>query len=141
MSSHFPVDHHLRPLYRFLSAVAGIYVLVFGIVGISRSSGHGLFDRPDITALGLRTNLGFAIASVVVGAAVLISACIGRNVIARVATAAGSVFMVVGLAMLAVLRTDLNVLNSTIITVIVSFSLGIMLFTGGLYMRSSNVRA
>ena len=44
--------------------------------------------------------------------------------------------MVVGTAMLALLSTDLNVLNFSIETVIVSFLIGMLLFSAGLYGRS-----
>jgi hypothetical protein len=137
--SHYPVNHHLRPFYRFLAALTGLYVLTFGVVGLVRTAGTGLFDRSDVSVLGLRTNLAFAIASVVVGAAVLLAVLIGRNVDAKVSVGGGLVFMAVGTAMMAVLRTDLNVLNSSIVTVMVSFGIGLLLFTAGLYIRSARV--
>ena len=41
--------------------------------------------------------------------------------------------MAVGTALLALLHTELNVLNFSMATVIVSFSIGLLLFTAGLY--------
>jgi hypothetical protein len=138
MLSHMPVDHHLRPLYRFLTLVTGAYVLLFGIVGVIQTNGGGFFARADVSALGLRTNLAFAVASVVAGVVLIASVFIGRNVDTTVAFWGGLAFMVAGMAMLTFLNThDLNVLNSTMATVGVSFGIGTLLFTAGMYIRSS----
>jgi hypothetical protein len=134
--SHIPVNHHLRPLYRVLAAFAAIYLVVFGVTGLAQTSGHSLFARDAVFALGLRTNLAFAIASVVAGAAVLLAVFVGRNVDATLNTWGGIAFMAAGLAGLALLRTDLNVLNFSLATVIVSFVIGVLLFSAGLYGRS-----
>jgi hypothetical protein len=133
--SHIPVNHHLRPFYRMLTGLAGIYLIVFGAVGIGRTAGSALFARADVSVLGLRTNLAFAIASVVAGAVILLSVFVGRNVDAKVGVWGGIAFMAAGLAMLAVLQTDLNGAFS-LGTVIVSFLIGMVLFSAGLYVRS-----
>lgn len=135
--SHFPVNHPLRPLYRVLAAIAGLYVLLFGVVGLVRSAGSPFFDRGAFTALGLRTNLAFALASVLAGAVIVLATFIGRNVDYAVNVWGGVLFMVVGTGGLALLETDLNVLNFSMATVIVSFSIGMLLFTAGLYGRST----
>jgi hypothetical protein len=137
--SHIPVNHPLRPLYRALAALIGIYVLVFGIIGFARTLGDDLFGRVDVTVLGLRTNLAFSAMSVVAGVALIGAAYVGRNVDRFVNLWGGQAFMVVGLAMLALLSTDLNVLNFSMSTVIVSFVLGTVLFSAGLYGRSATV--
>ena len=138
MLSHMPVDHHLRPLYRFLTVVTGGYVLLFGIIGVIQTGGGGLFDRADVSVLGLRTNLAFAVASIVAGAVLIVSVFVGRNVDTTVAFWGGLAFMAAGTAMMAVLNTsDLNVLNASIATVVVSFGIGTLLFTAGMYIRSS----
>jgi hypothetical protein len=137
MLSHLPVDHHLRPFYRFLASVTGIYLVIFGIVGVAMTRGDSLFSRAEVSALGLRTNPAFAIASIIAGIVVLVAVFIGRNLDTNVAFWGGAAFMVAGLAMMPVLRSDLNVLNSSITTVIVSFVIGTLLFTAGLYIRSS----
>jgi uncharacterized membrane protein YwaF len=133
--SHFPVNHPLRPLYRFLIFLAGVYVTLFGAVGLVRTGRGDLFGRADVWVLGLRTNLAFSLASVVVGLALLVAVLIGLNVDAVAAVLGGVVFMVAGGAMMAVLRSDLNVLNFSIATVIVSFLIGTLLFTAGMYIR------
>jgi hypothetical protein len=136
--SHMPINHHLRPLYRVLAALTAIYVLVFGAVGLVTTSGSDLFGRADSSALGLRTNLAFSIASVVAGAVVLVAVLVGRNVDQFVNLWGGVGFMTAGTAMLALLNTDLNVLNFSMATVIVSFVIGMVLFTAGLYGKSGS---
>jgi hypothetical protein len=134
--SHIPVNHHLRPLYRTLAAFAAVYLVLFGVAGAVQSGGGDLFSRNDVSALGLRTNLAFSVASIVAGALILLAVFVGRNVDFVVNLWGGVAFMVAGLAGLALLHTDLNVLNFSLATVIVSFAIGVLLFSAGLYGRS-----
>jgi hypothetical protein len=134
--SHIPVNHHLRPLYRVLAGLAAVYLVVFGVAGAVQTGGGGLFARDAVSALGLRTNLAFSLASIVAGALILIAVLIGRNVDAFVNLWGGVGFMVAGLAGLALLQTDLNVFNFSVATVIVSFVIGTLLFSAGMYGRS-----
>ena len=125
----------MRPLYRVLAAVAGGYVLAFGVVGLLKAGGKSWFDRSKTYALGLRTNLAFALASVVTGR----SSCSPSSSAAIWTTGnllGGVGFMVIGTAMLALISTDLNVLNFSIETVMVSYLVGMLLFSAGLYGRS-----
>src|SRR5262245_60612838 len=78
--SHIPVNHHLRPLYRTLAAFAAVYLVLFGVAGTVQSGGGALFARDDVSALGLRTNLAFSVASIVAGALILLAVFVGRNV-------------------------------------------------------------
>ena len=137
--SHYPVNHPLRPFYRVLAALAGLYVLVFGVVGTVRTLGAPLFDRSDVVVLGLRTNLAFALMSIGAGVVILLAWFVGRNVDRAVFIWGGVGFMTVGTALLALLHTELNVLNFSMPTVIVSFSLGMLLFTAGMYGLSGPV--
>ena len=132
---HLPINHRLRPLYRFLAGLAGLYVLVFGIVGAVVSRGHSFVTRDHIYALGLRTNLAFSILSIVVGAIVLLGVIIGRNVDQTLNLAGGMVFLLAGMFMLILLQTDLNLLNYTVATSVASFLIGLVLSTAGLYSR------
>jgi hypothetical protein len=136
--SHIPVNHPLRPLYRLLVASVGLYVLAFGVIGAIRTAGSQFFDRTEVSVLGLRTNLAFALLSILSG---LVALFVSRNIDAGVNLWGGVGFMVVGTAMLAVIVTDLNVLNFDIVTVIVSFSIGLLLFTAGLYGRTASVKS
>ena len=139
--SHMPVNHPMRPFYRVLAAATGAYVFVFGAVGAVRTAGLPFFDRSETYALGLRSNLAFAVVSLLVGLVIVLATFVGRNVDYMVNLWGGVLFMAVGTAMMAVLRTDLNVLNFSIITVVVSYGIGLVLFTAGLYGRSGPAEA
>jgi hypothetical protein len=132
---HLPISHRLRPLYRFLAGLTGLYVLVFGIVGAVVSRGHSFTSRDHIYALGLRTNLAFSILSIIVGAIVLLGVIVGRNVDHILNLVGGLVFMLAGMFMLILLQTQLNLLNYTVSSSVVSFIIGLVLFTAGLYSR------
>ncbi len=133
---HFPVNHRFRGLYRFLASLTGLYVLVFGIIGVVVGRGHSAFSRDHIIALGLRTNLAFAVLSIVVGLLVLVSLVIGRNWDHVLNLVAGLAFLVVGMFMLGLLNTTLNLLNYSVATCVVSFLVGLVLFTAGTYSRT-----
>ncbi len=135
MLLHLPVNHRLRGLYRFLAALTGLYVLVYGIVGIVVSRGQGAFARTDTEALGLRTNLAFSIMSIVVGAVVLVGIAVDHNWDHVLNFFGGLAFLLVGMLMLAVLQTDVNVFNYNVTKCVVSFLIGLVLFLAGLYSR------
>ena len=133
--SHIPVNHRLRPLYRGLAFLAGLYLLVFGIIGVIRTAGDPFFDRGDTVVLGLKTNMAFAVLSIVAGAIVLAATIYGRNVDHFVNMIAGGVFMFVGVFGLTIVRTDINKLNFTVATCVVSSLVGTALLIAGLYGR------
>lgn len=135
--AHTPVNHHLQPMYRFLTGLAGLYVLVFGIVGLVRTRGLDTFARDGLPwVLGMHSNRAFAILSVVMGAVLVIGALIGRNLDQRINLAASIVFLVAGLAMLVLLQTTLNLLGFSVTTCVVSFLLGLLLLTAALYGKT-----
>ena len=135
--AHFPVNHHLRPLYRALAGLAGIYMLVFGIVGLSQTSGHPLFTQDEAQwALGLRTNGAFAILSIVAGAVVVLANIIGRNIAHHINQLAAVVFVVAGMASLLLLQTDANFFGFSMSNVIVTFILALVVGTASLYDRT-----
>jgi len=133
--AHMPINHHLLGLWRTLAGLAGVYVLVFGIVGVVQTRGTEFFGREDTVVLGLRTNLAFAVLSIVVGAVVLLGALVGGNLDRLINLVGGIVFLSAGLIMLTVERTDANILNFTVATCIVSFLIGLVLLAAGLYGR------
>jgi hypothetical protein len=136
MSLHFPVNHPLRRLYRRLAFLAGLFVLVFGLAGFVTSLGRPLFEAGDASALGLRTNPAFSYASIAVGAVVLLATALGRNVDRFVYLWAGFGFWLVGVAMMLLMgRPETNYLNFTITTCVVSFVLGAIFATAGMYVK------
>ena len=135
--AHFPVNHHLRPLYRALAGLAGVYMLVFGIVGLSQTSGLPLFTQDEARwALGLRTNPAFAILSIVAGAVVVLANLVGRKFGHQVNQLAGVVFVLVGMASLLLLQTDANFFAFSMSNVIVTFILALVVGTASLYDRT-----
>ncbi|MFI6779647.1 DUF4383 domain-containing protein [Micromonospora sp. NPDC050276] len=130
---HFPVNHPARPLYRVLSGLIGVYILVFGVWGVAETIGDPLFARDGTWALGLRTNLAFSLASVVFGIVLIIGASRRSNLGHYMNLTAGVVFLVTSILMMSVLQTGANFLNFSMSTVIVSMLFGLILLGTGLY--------
>ncbi|HEX5542256.1 MAG TPA: DUF4383 domain-containing protein [Micromonospora sp.] len=137
---HIPVNHPMRPFFRTLAGLVGLYVLVFGILGVVQTWGDALFARDSTWVLGLRTNLAFAIMSVLFGTFIMIGSVTGGNLGHFISLAIGVIFLSAGLVMLAVQRTDLNLLNFSMANVIVSFLFGLLFLATGFYDKVSSPR-
>ena len=135
MLLHLPTNHRLRSLYRFLAALTALYVLAYGVVGLAVTRGHPAFARDDTQALGLRTNLAFSIMSIAVGVIVLVGIVVDHNWDQLLNFFGGLAFLVIGMLMLGLMQTDLNVFNYNVTKCVVSFLIGIVLFLAGLYSR------
>ena len=131
--AHFPVNHPLRPTYRALGGLTGLYLIVFGVLGLIETSGDEFFAQNDAEALWQGTNLGYSVISIAVGLIILIGVAVGRNVDVAIHKGAGYGLAALSLASLAVMRTDANYLNFTMSTVIVTMVLGLTLLTAGMY--------
>jgi hypothetical protein len=142
---HIPINHHLRPLYRALAGLVGLYVLVFGIVGFFRTRGLPFFAQPYDHhlpwVLWLRTNPAFAVLSILAGVAILVGVVVGRNLDHYLELAAGGVFMVSGMTMMTLLQTHLNFLGFSMVNCLASFVFGTIMFTAGLYSRTGSTDA
>lgn len=137
--AHIPVNHPLRRLYKTLTALAGLYILIFGIIGLTKTHGQSLFDQDHLQwVLGLRTNLAFAILSIAGGLVMLAAVVIGHNIDHYMEIVAGFVFMLAGLVELALLQTNANFLGFSMVNVIVSFVLGMVVFAAGLYGKTGS---
>nr|WP_221375576.1 DUF4383 domain-containing protein [Actinoplanes polyasparticus] len=133
--AHTPVNHPLRPLYRALSFVAGAYLVVFGVIGLIQTSGESFTGASDVRVLGQGTNMLWSILAVVLGAIVLATAAIGRNLDVEANKYLGWGILVVGSYELATSRTDANFFGFTIATVVVTYLVGLVLITAGLYLK------
>jgi hypothetical protein len=133
--AHIPVNHPMRPLYRALSALCGVYLVLFGIVGLIVTPGNGLFGQPDDRVLGQGANLFWSILAIIVGAIVVGATVVGRNIDVEVEKYVGWGLLVVTTYELAVSRTDANVLKFTIATVVVTYLVGLVLITSSLYSK------
>jgi Domain of unknown function (DUF4383) len=138
--SHLPVDHPLRGFYRGLALLTGVGLIAFGIAGWIQTSSLSFFDQTGKTVLYLSTNPAFSVLSLVVGIGVLVATVAGRNLDVAANTALGAVFLLAGLVMLCVIRTDANYLASSVRNVNVSFVVGMLLISHGLYGRVSRHR-
>jgi hypothetical protein len=141
LQSHLPINHPARPYLRVLTTLAGLYVLAFGVAGLAATWGEPVFDRTETWALGLRTNPAFSVLSIVVGAVLVVGAILGGNLDHFINLGGGVVFLVAGLAMMAVLHTELNILNYSMRNAIVSFIIGLVLLLAGLYGRAGSDEA
>jgi hypothetical protein len=131
--AHTPVNHPLRPLYRALAALAGAYLVVFGIVGSIVTPGNGLFGQPDGRVLGQGANLFWSIVSLIIGAVIVGVTVIGRNLDTKMNNYIGWGLLVIGTYELTVSRTDANFLKFTISTVVVTYLVGLALILASLY--------
>jgi hypothetical protein len=137
MATHIPVNHPLRRLYKTLTAFAGLFILVFGIVGLTKTHGMSLFAQDHLPwVFGLRTNLAFAILSIAGGIVMLAAVVVGHNLDHYMEMLAGGVFIFVGLLELVLLRTSANFLGFSLVNCVVSFILGMVVFAAGLYGRT-----
>lgn len=134
--AHLPVNHPTRPLYRVLEAVIGLYILVFGIAGLIVTWDQSFFDLGEHWVLGLQSNPAFSLLSIAAGAVLLGGAIYGRNVDHFLSLAGSGVFLVAGLVMMTLLRTEANLLNFAMVNCIVSFLIGLALLLAGMYGKT-----
>ena len=135
--AHNPVNHPLRPLYRALSALAGIYLILFGVVGFIVTGGNGLFGQPDERVLGQGANLFWSIISLILGVVVLAGVVIGRNIDVEINKYLGWGLLVIGSYELGASRTDANFLKFSVATVVVTYLVGLVLILAGLYTKTA----
>jgi hypothetical protein len=133
--AHTPVNHPLRPLYRALSFVAGAYLVVFGIIGLIQTSGESFTGANDERILGQGGNLLWSILAIVIGAIVVGTAAIGRNLDTEAHKYLGWALLAVGSYELATSRTDANFFGFTVATVVVTYLVGLVLITASLYTK------
>ena len=132
---HNPINHPARSTYRVLAGLVGLYLLVFGGIGVATTGGDGLFAQEAGRALGQGTNLANSLLSIVLGAIVLIAAIVGRNIDVTVNRLVSYLLMALGLLTLALLQTDANFLGHTLASTIVMMMLGLGLLLAGMYGR------
>src|ERR1700755_1402163 len=119
--AHNPVNHPLRPVYRVLSALAGIYLVLFGIVGLIVTAGDDFTGIADDRVLGQGSNMLWSIVTLVLGAIILIGTVIGRNLDLAIDKYLGWGMLVIGSFGLASGRTDADFLGFTVATVVVTY--------------------
>ena len=122
-------------VHRLGAIAVALVVLTFGLLGFA--GGLDFFSTSGEPVLGMSSN-GLLSAISVVTALVLIGAAVrGPRIASTVMIGVGTLFLVSGLANLAVLRTDLNVLAFEMPNVFFSFGAGLTLLLLGAYGRLS----
>jgi hypothetical protein len=139
--AHFPLDHHLRQAYRFVAALAGLYLLAAGVIGVLLTAGSGFFDRTGGDwSLGLRVNPAGAWLLALLGALILGGAVIGGNLHHHLSMVVGWGLMGVAMIVLAAMQTDANVLHASMVNVVVLCLIGLAVLTAGLYGKTERSR-
>ncbi|GIF10939.1 DUF6962 family protein [Actinoplanes teichomyceticus] len=133
--AHFPVNHPLRPMYRLAGFVAGAYLVVFGIIGFAETAGDSFTGHTGDRVLGQGSNMLWSIVTLVIGALVLLGAAVGRNIDAEIDKYLGWALLVLGSYSMATIRTDANFLGFSMSTVVVTYLIGLLLITIGLYSK------
>jgi hypothetical protein len=131
--AHYPLNHHLRQPYRWLTAAAGLYLTLHGILGVASTWGDPFLHRGSDWVLGLRTNTAAAWLMTVIGLIVLVAALLGGNVHHRVNLVAGWSILVLAMVLMTMIQTDANVLNVSMANIIVLTLLGLFVLVGALY--------
>ncbi|MGW2865506.1 DUF4383 domain-containing protein [Streptomyces sp. NPDC001205] len=135
LDEHLPVDHRLSQIYRAGAAGVGLFLIVFGVLGLMHWI--GFFATGAHRVLGLNGNGALSVASLIVGGVLLAAAGIGGNTASSITMLFGVAFLVVGFAGLAALDTRFNFLAFRIQNVLFSFLVGLLLVTFGMYGRVS----
>jgi hypothetical protein len=131
--AHNPVNHPLRPLYRSLGFLASAYLVVFGVVGLIRSSDLDFTGLSDTRIFGQGSSTLWSILAIIIGGIAAIAFALGRNLDVAAGKFLGWATLVFGSYGLATSRTDANFLGFTIITVIITYIVGLVLITSSLY--------
>ncbi|AKH82196.1 hypothetical protein AA958_08090 [Streptomyces sp. CNQ-509] len=135
LDEHLPVDHHLSNVYRVGAGLAGLFLLVFGILGLIDRI--GFFDTGGHQTLGLNSNGALSVLSIVAGVVLLYGMVRGGNFASTLNMVLGGLFVLSGFVNLAVLDTSWNFFAFRMQNVLFSFILGVVLAMFGMYGRVS----
>ena len=133
--AHNPVNHPLRPMYRALGFLAGAYLVVFGIVGLIQTSGESFTGNTGVRVLGQQSNPLWSLVALVLGAVVVLTTAVGRNLDTQGDKFIGWALLVCGSYELATIRTDASFLGFSIATVVVTYLIGLILIMVSLYSK------
>ncbi|WP_181807234.1 DUF4383 domain-containing protein [Streptomyces shenzhenensis] len=130
-----PVDHRLNRVYRIGAGLMGLFLLAFGILGLTNNI--GFFDTGGNTALGLNTNGALSVLSICVGLLLFVGMVVGGNFASTLNMVLGVLFILNGFLFLGLLDTNANFLDFRIQNVLFSFVVGLVLMAFGMYGRVS----
>ncbi|MFF0226602.1 DUF4383 domain-containing protein [Streptomyces sp. NPDC004629] len=133
---HLPVDHRLNLIYRIGAGLMGLFLLAFGVLGLTDNI--GFFNTGGNTALGLNTNGALSVLSICVGVLLFVGMVIGGNFASTLNMTLGILFLLSGFLNLALLDSPYNFLAFRIQNVLFSFVVGLLLMVFGMYGRVSS---
>lgn len=128
-----PARHRVHTVHRVSIAVLGVFLLVFGVLGLTQRLAF-LSDQGAIV-MGLSTNGLLATISVVVALVLLAAAVRGGPTASAAGVVFGVLFIASGLANMLVLGSGLNMLAFRLSNVIFSLVVGMALLFIGAYGR------
>ncbi|MFI2435581.1 DUF4383 domain-containing protein [Streptomyces sp. NPDC018693] len=132
-NDHLPVDHRLNRVYRVGAGLMGLFLLAFGILGVTNNI--GFFDTGGDEVWGLNTNGALSWLSIAVGVLLFVGMVIGGNFASTLNMTLGLLFIVSGFVNMGLLETDYNFLAFEIQNCMFSFAVGILLMVFGMYGR------
>lgn len=135
MDRYLPPTHWLSRVHRAGAALFGAALMVFGILGLIDQL--GFFSTSGQIVMGLSSNGLLSVISIVVGALLIAAGAIGGPVASTATAVIGALFLLSGLANLAVLETEWNLLAFEMQNVVFSLVAGMLLLFVGLYGRVS----
>ncbi|MFF2425852.1 DUF4383 domain-containing protein [Streptomyces mirabilis] len=130
---HLPVDHRLNTFYRIGAGLMGLFLLAFGILGLTNKV--GFFTTRGDTVMGLNTNGSLSVLSICVGLLLFAGMVIGGNFASTLNMVLGVLFILDGFLNLALLDGRYNFLAFHIQNVLFSFVVGVLLMFFGMYGR------
>ncbi|MER7685334.1 DUF4383 domain-containing protein [Streptomyces sp. NPDC097610] len=130
---HLPVDHRLNTFYRIGAGLMGLFLLAFGILGLTNKV--GFFTTHGDTVIGLNTNGSLSVLSICVGLLLFVGMVIGGNFASTLNMVFGVLFVLNGFLNLALLDGRYNFLAFHIQNVLFSFVVGVLLMFFGMYGR------
>ncbi|MDI2130228.1 DUF4383 domain-containing protein [Yinghuangia seranimata] len=133
LHDELPVDHRLGRVYRFGAGLVGVFLLVFGILGLVESI--TFFGSSDQEVAGLSTNGALSTLSIAVGLVLVSGTLRGGNFASNLNIVVGVAFIMSGFVNLSLIGRDHNVLGFHMSNVIFSFAVGVALLAFGMYGR------
>lgn len=133
LDEHLPVDHRLSRFYRIGAGLMGLFLLAFGILGLTNKV--GFFTTHGDTVVGLNTNGTLSVLSICVGLLLFTGMVIGGNFASTLNMTLGVLFILSGFLHLSLLDTGYNYLAFHIQNVLFSFVVGVLLMFFGMYGR------
>ena len=137
LHDELPVDHRLGTVYRYGAGLCGLFLVVFGILGLTGTH-PGFLDTSGKEVIGLSSNGALSVLSLVAGGILILGAVIGGNTASNINMAMGVLFVLAGFVGLMVLDSSANRLAFHISNVIFSFVFGFVVLTFGMYGRVSS---